>query len=80
MNTNEPNALQKRLAKLKFINPDNLECSTCNNFPGWINKQCQSINPLYFCTKHTGLTVQKHTVGLRISTKSKKEYLKEEDV
>jgi hypothetical protein len=52
----EPNALQKRLAELKIINPNNLECSSCNNFPGWVKQQCKSINPMFFCKEHTGLT------------------------
>lgn len=49
------NALQKRLSDLQIINPDNLKCSTCNFYPGWVNKNCKSINPLFFCQKHSGL-------------------------
>ncbi len=48
-------ALQKRLNELKIINPNNLKCSTCNYYPGWISRKCKSINPLYFCKNHTGL-------------------------
>jgi len=51
----EKSRLQQRLDELRIINPNNLECSSCNNYPGWTHNKCKSINPLFFCIDHTGL-------------------------